>query len=63
MTCINANTAITYRALPSELTEREIVHHLNYLGDAVGWAGELGDYARARAADLRAELRRRKVRS
>jgi hypothetical protein len=37
----------------------EIVAELFWIGSAITWRGEIGEYARYRARELRAELRRR----
>ncbi len=54
---------ISYRTPPEHIPTRSIIAELiHHIGDAETWPGEIGAYARQRAAALRAELARREVR-
>lgn len=50
---------VQYRAHPFELSVGEIVAELFWIDDATDWKGMIGDWARARAGILRAEMLRR----
>ncbi len=51
--------AIDYRIPPEHLPTSSLIAELLWIGDAVTWPGQIGQWARDRVAAIRTEVRQR----